>query len=161
MSGYVRLLIFTALNSLMIIGFYLGFGTIHEILISAYHSGLTSFNEAQALLIEGTEYVLALETYYLTGTAFCLGVITYDIVLLYSWITSFSLTNVKSCKRCHHKIIRERRTPFDRFASWFVALKRYRCVGCSKEYLMITRLAKKEPVLRKDQTAAQKVYSDK
>lgn len=63
------------------------------------------------------------------------SIISYDIWLFWRWFNSFGLTRDHQCTRCKKHIIREHRRPGDRLISVVIPLKRFRCVGCGKEYL--------------------------
>ncbi len=133
------------LNAFMIVGLMLGFGFLQEVAISLYEAGFQTYSDFKDSLTAHATSFLSQETHILFGIIFCVGVITYDAMLFISWLRSFRFTKTKSCKRCHHKIIREPRSGVDRLVSFVIALKRYRCVGCGKEYLMMQRSDKHAP----------------
>ena len=97
--------------------------------------------------------VMSLEKPILFGSLFIAGLIAYDIVSLAQWFSSFSFTQTKRCKKCERKLVREPRQPIDRFVSYLVPLKRYRCIACNDEYLMFKnktgqKLAKRSKVMQ-------------
>ncbi len=130
----------------MIIGLLLGFGVIQEAAIALYESTGQTLGEFKSAIAHGVSFLFSLETHYLMGAAFCAGVITYDVVLIYSWLRTVSFTTSKYCNNCRNKLIREPRKPMDRFVSLMISLKRYRCIGCGKEYLKVQRLAEKKQI---------------
>lgn len=138
-----KALVVIGLNALMIVGILLGFGFLKESLVFLVELSTQTYSDFKTSIAITAKNILSLESHVLFGSLFCIGVISYDIMLLTSWIRSFSLTNSKNCKRCHHKIIREPRTGIDRLFSYIISLKRYRCVGCGKEYLILQRLEQK------------------
>lgn len=139
-SQFIKAFTILALNTLMIVGLLMGFGVIQEAAIALFESTGQTLSTFKATIAEGVTFLFSLDPLYFFGVIFCVGVISYDVVLIYSWLRTVSFTTSKYCNNCRNKIIREPRKPIDRFISLMISLKRYRCIGCGKEYLKVQRL---------------------
>jgi len=89
-------------------------------------------------------HVMSLDKHVLFGSIFIAGLLAYDIVSIGKWLSSFSLTTTRRCNHCKRKLVREPRQPIDRFVSFIISLKRYRCIACNDEYLYIDNRSKRE-----------------
>lgn len=145
-SIYKRILLILA-NALMVAGILIGYHQAYDIILSFINTvSLTATDVTE--LVKRTAYtILSQEKPILFGGIFSASVISYDIILLWRWITSFRFTREKVCKDCSQKMIREQRQPIDRFISNFVTVKRYRCIGCGQEYLIADKLEKHDTEL--------------
>lgn len=99
---------------------------------------LTSLNDFVGQVHAYAINFLAMDIKIVFGVIFCSIVITYDIYLFYRWFTSFKFTTRKKCTVCQKSLIRERRHLGDRILGVIIPLKRYRCIGCADEYLIVS-----------------------
>ena len=149
----------------------------HLVLIMIF---LIGYEQALALFQELTNYVsnsskdiltsvqqlytqfASLETYILFGGFFVAGLLAYDIVCVGKWLNSFSFSKNKCCDACQRKLVREPRQPIDRFLSYIVLIKRYRCIACNKEYLVVDNGSKsrKKSLRSKNALKHSRVKSD-
>ena len=120
----------------MVIGIAIGYHKVYDLTTGFVESIYSTTHTLQHLLKTTLLKVISQEKPILLGSLFTAGVISYDIVMFINWMRSFNFTTSRRCKKCNHKLIREQRVFLDRILSSLIPLKRYRCVGCSKEYLI-------------------------
>jgi DNA-directed RNA polymerase subunit RPC12/RpoP len=118
---------------------FAGYHTAYEWAISAYGQITGTVDSLWKSIYLMVHQILSLEKPLLLGAMFSSAILSYDIILIARWIMSFRFTSERACRHCGHKLIRERRQPIDRIISRIIPVKRFRCVGCSREYLMTDR----------------------
>lgn len=136
----------------MLSGIILGYSFIFENGLLIALSTITTVTEFLNQLVLLFRNLLSQDPGYLFGLLFCFGVIVYDMKLIGSWWGSFHFAKEKKCSSCRQKMYREQRQMFDRILSFVSPVKRYRCVGCGKEYL-IKRKHTETPVPSSDSVA--------
>ena len=122
-----------AMIIVFIIGYDQAYALIQELVFYTGSSSQEIFANAKKIFFQ----VMSLEKHVLFGSFFISGLIAYDIASIALWFSSFSFTRSKRCKNCERKLVREARQPIDRFVSYLVPLKRYRCIACDDEYLLL------------------------
>ncbi len=132
-----------AANILLIAGVILGYGVMFDTSLFVALTAINTVNEALSYSHASLINLISNEPGLLFGFLFCFAVVVYDLKLLISWWRSFSFTKQKKCTVCAQKMYRETRKPLDRFLSFVVPVKRYRCVGCGKEHLITKKNSEK------------------
>lgn len=130
--------VFIGLNVIVFASLILGISEAAGIIDQISNITLTSFNELVQQVGAYVTAFLSMEIKIVFGVIFCSLVITYDIYLLFRWFSSFKFTSSKTCSVCQKGMIRERRRPGDRILGVLLPIKRYRCIGCADEYLIIS-----------------------
>ncbi|TNE72649.1 hypothetical protein EP331_06515 [bacterium] len=130
-----QLLILLVLNALL--AFALAIGIQNTVKIVDFISGITfsSIVELKNIVFGKINLFLAKDIKIIAGTFLALGIIFYDLITFFKWLTSFKFTTAKACNSCSKKIIREHRRTGDRILSAIYPVARFRCVGCGQEYL--------------------------
>lgn len=127
----------------MIFGIIIGYHKAYDLTTGVIETIYSATNNLQLTLKDLLIQLLSQEKPILLGSIFTASVISYDLILFYQWLTSFKFTRSRHCKKCNHKLIREQRVFMDRALSSLLPLKRYRCIGCGQEYLIVDHLDKK------------------
>ena len=137
----------------MVIGIVLGYNVVFDLITSAADHLTREALSFAAIAKSAFHYVMGLDSYVKLGALFTAAIISYDLVSLYRWITSFRITKTRTCSHCSQKLIREHRQNLDRMLSHLIPLKRYRCLGCSREYLMLDSTDRKRRKLTEEKSS--------
>lgn len=124
-------------NILLLLAISIGIHKSVQIVSNIASLTITSFAELKNVIIGYFNAFMRQDIKIIAGILFGLGIVVYDVYVVISYFNSFKFTNKKTCKSCSQRLIREQRRPFDKFISYFIQLKRYRCVGCGQEYLRL------------------------
>jgi len=143
-ATFFKIIQLIAAHVIMLVVLIIGYDQAN-IIVQNLISYLTSasneiFIDAKILFFQG----MSLEKHLLLGALFIAGLLAFDIVSISKWLKSFSFAKSKCCKNCERKLIREPRQPIDRFLSYIVSLKRYRCIACNDEYLIVDNRSKRQ-----------------
>jgi DNA-directed RNA polymerase subunit RPC12/RpoP len=125
--------------AIMVVGYQAAYSWITQMYVQLSGTVDTVWQSAYVVI----NRVLSMEKPFLMGAIFTAAILSYDIIIISRWLLSFRFTRERACNHCGHKLIREHRQRIDRFISRFIPVKRYRCVGCSREYLMVDKSKKK------------------
>jgi|AntRauTorcE11898_2_1112593.scaffolds.fasta_scaffold19425_2 hypothetical protein len=130
--------VFIGLNLIVFVSLFLGISKAAGIIDHISHLTLSSFSEIVDQVTFYTTSFLSMDIKIVFGVIFCSFVVTYDIYLFFRWFSSFKFTSRKTCSVCQKGMIRERRRLGDRLLGLMLPIKRYRCIGCADEYLIVS-----------------------
>lgn len=154
-ENILKILFLILINVMMIAGIILGYSNLFDISLFWALTTITSATELISQSISMFNQLMAQDPGFLFGIFFCFTVIVYDLKVFATWFNSFKITSEKKCASCQQRVYREKRQFLDRILSLAISVKRYRCVGCGKEYLISTKKAEEQRVPQN--TATQKI----